>query len=513
MSTVLKLGGELLEDAAAVRSAAEAIVRLAASGPLVVVHGGGRAIDAELRARGESPRFVDGLRITDAAALDTVVSVLAGRTNTAFVAAIGAAGGRAVGLTGADGRIGLSRRAAPLRTVAGELVDLGLVGEPNGTDASLLRDLLGIGYIPVVASIGVDANGVLLNVNADVLAAHLAAILPAKRLIIAGGTAGVLDADGKTVPELPVDAIDAMMASGVAHSGMVAKLGACRLAFTSGVTDISIVAGRGVCRFHGRRRYSDRISRGDEGMTTATTNVMALETEHVLQVYKRNPVVFERGRGCRLFDADGRSYLDLVSGVGVAALGHANPRLAAAIAEQAATLLHTSNLYFHPLQGEVATRLSDMSGLPRAFFCNSGAEAVEACLKFARRYWFARERAASGTRRLRSLVPRPDDGRPVGDLGRALPRAVCAAAPGRAVRVAERPGRAPGRGHRIDRRRSSSSRCRAKAASGRSASAWRMRSRKPAAARARCSSPTRSSAGSAAPAGRSTRRRSGSSRI
>ena len=124
-------------------------------------------------------------------------------------------------------------------------------------------------------------------------------------------------------------------------------------------------------------------------MTTATTNVMALETEHVLQVYKRNPVVFERGRGCRLFDADGRGYLDLVSGVGVAALGHANPRLAAALSEQAATLLHTSNLYFHPLQGEVATRLSDMSGLPRAFFCNSGAEAVEACLKFARRYWFA----------------------------------------------------------------------------------------------------------------------------
>jgi acetylglutamate kinase len=249
MSTILKLGGELLEDAAAVRSAAEAIVRLSASGPLVVVHGGGRAIDNELRARGESPRFVDGLRITDAAALDTVVSVLAGRTNTTLVAAIGTAGGRAVGLTGADGRIGLSRRAAPLRTVAGELADLGLVGEPNGTDASLLRDLLGIGCIPVVASIGVDANGVLLNVNADVLAAHLAAILPATRLIVAGGTAGVLDADGQTVPELPVDAIDAMMASGVAHSGMVAKLAACRLAFTSGVTDISIVAGRGVPDF------------------------------------------------------------------------------------------------------------------------------------------------------------------------------------------------------------------------------------------------------------------------
>ena len=124
--------------------------------------------------------------------------------------------------------------------------------------------------------------------------------------------------------------------------------------------------------------------------TTAINNVMSVETEHVLQVYKRNPVVFERGRGCYLYDAAGRGYLDLISGVGVAALGHAHPRLAAAIAEQASTLIHTSNLFFHPLQGELATRLSTISGLPRAFFCNSGTEAVEACLKFARRYWHTR---------------------------------------------------------------------------------------------------------------------------
>ena len=128
MITVLKLGGELLEDAAAMQAAAAAIVRLAAGGPLVVVHGGGRAIDAELRARGETPRFVDGLRITDAAALDTVVCVLAGRTNTALVAAIGAAGARAVGLTGADGGIGRSVPAGAFETVSGERVDLGLVG-------------------------------------------------------------------------------------------------------------------------------------------------------------------------------------------------------------------------------------------------------------------------------------------------------------------------------------------------------------------------------------------------
>jgi acetylornithine/N-succinyldiaminopimelate aminotransferase len=122
---------------------------------------------------------------------------------------------------------------------------------------------------------------------------------------------------------------------------------------------------------------------------TLANDVIALESEHVLQVYRRSPVVFERGRGCRLFDGDGRGYLDLTSGVGVASLGHAHPRLAAALALQASELVHTSNLFFHPLQGEVASRLAALSGLPRAFFCNSGTEAVEACLKFARRYWRA----------------------------------------------------------------------------------------------------------------------------
>ncbi|HEY7499850.1 MAG TPA: acetylornithine/succinylornithine family transaminase [Vicinamibacterales bacterium] len=129
-------------------------------------------------------------------------------------------------------------------------------------------------------------------------------------------------------------------------------------------------------------------------MTTgsvAAKNVMTVETDHVLQIYKRNPVVFERGRGCYLFDSDGRAYLDLLSGIGVAALGHAHPRLAAAIADQASTLLHTSNLYYHSLQGELATRLAALSGLPRAFFCNSGSEAIEACLKFSRRFWHAQK--------------------------------------------------------------------------------------------------------------------------
>ena len=125
-------------------------------------------------------------------------------------------------------------------------------------------------------------------------------------------------------------------------------------------------------------------------MTMVMDDIVAREARHVLQTYRRQPVTFVRGQGVRLYDAAGREYLDLLSGIGVAALGHGHPGLARAVAEQASTLINTSNLVYHPLQGEVAERLATLSGLPRAFFCNSGTEAVEACLKFARRYWYTK---------------------------------------------------------------------------------------------------------------------------
>ena len=246
---MLKLGGELLEDSEAVRQAAAAIVRLAGDGALIVVHGGGRAIDAELRRRGLTPRFADGVRITDEEALDAVIAVLAGGTNTRLVAAVNAAGARAVGLTGADARLGLCSRAAPVRTQRGDTVDLGLVGEPAAPDTAVVEDLIGAGYVPVIASIGATREGVLLNVNADTFAAHLAAALGADRLIVAGTTPGVLDQAGRTIARLTRADVEALTASGAAHSGMVAKLAACSHAAARGVRDVSIVAGRGIADF------------------------------------------------------------------------------------------------------------------------------------------------------------------------------------------------------------------------------------------------------------------------
>ena len=227
------------------RVAAGAIAALAADGPVAVVHGGGRAIDADLKARGQAPRFVDGLRVTDAETLSTVVAVLAGRINTAFVGVLGAAGVRAVGLTGADAGIAQSTVAPPMQTTAGTIADLGLVGVPRkDAPARLLTDLLDLGYVPVIASIGVSADGGLLNVNADTLAAHLAQAIGAARLIVAGKTAGVFDAAGVTCPRLDAEQARAMVAAGTARDGMVAKLTACLEALDGGVEVVRVVDGR-----------------------------------------------------------------------------------------------------------------------------------------------------------------------------------------------------------------------------------------------------------------------------
>ena len=244
---VLKLGGELLESASDRAAMADAIGRLAAERPLVVVHGGGRAIDVELTRRALAPQKIDGLRVTDADTLDVVVSVLAGSANTALVAACVAAGVAAVGLTGVDAGTSPSARSAAHRTASGEMVDLGFVGSPTTVNAALVDALLAQRFVPVVASIGFDSESAepqLLNVNADVMACRLAAALRGCELVIAGTTPGVFDAAGAPVLALDEDGIDATLASGTATAGMIAKLSACRQALVDGVASVRIIDGR-----------------------------------------------------------------------------------------------------------------------------------------------------------------------------------------------------------------------------------------------------------------------------
>ena len=244
-SLVLKFGGELLEDRAHLATVVAAVAAIAAGAPVIVVHGGGKEIDAALSAAGIEKRQVDGLRITDEATLDVVVSVLAGAVNTRLVAALNTAGIGAVGLTGADGLCGLSEAAPPHRATDGRVVDLGRVGIPTAAaDTRLLGVLLAAGFMPVIACIGIGADGRLFNVNADTFAGHLAARLGARRLLIAGSTPGVRGGSGDTVAVLDTAGVAQLVADGTATAGMIAKLRACEHALAGGVDDVVIVDGR-----------------------------------------------------------------------------------------------------------------------------------------------------------------------------------------------------------------------------------------------------------------------------
>jgi len=267
--TLLKLGGELLEEPA--RLAEIGAVIAGATQPVVVVHGGGREIDAALKRAGIAKRQVEGLRVTDAATLDVVVEVLAGAVNTRLVAAIVKAGGRAVGLTGADAGLVPVEKAPAHRSVDGTMTDLERVGRPIGAGRpALAADLVAAGYVPVVASIAAGADGLLYNVNADTLAADLAARLGAARLVIAGATPGVLDEKGDTIEALDLASAAALISSGVASAGMIAKLTACRDAINGGVEEVLMVEGK-------QGAVLARALEGSRADVPATRMVAALE--------------------------------------------------------------------------------------------------------------------------------------------------------------------------------------------------------------------------------------------
>src|SRR6266852_9046995 len=118
--------------------------------------------------------------------------------------------------------------------------------------------------------------------------------------------------------------------------------------------------------------------------SSASQSIMDLERDYVLQNYARYPLVLSRGKGCYVYDLEGRRYLDFIAGIGVNALGHAHPRIVKVIRQQAALLIHCSNLYYHEYQGPLARKLAEVSGLQRTFFCNSGTEAMEGALKMVR---------------------------------------------------------------------------------------------------------------------------------
>jgi acetylglutamate kinase len=246
---VVKYGGAAMSDGARKRAVMRDVALLSRLGVrLTLVHGGGPEIDALLRKIGKEPVFIDGLRYTDAETMDVVCMVLAGKVNKELVGLLHAVGGKAVGLCGADGAmLRAERRRATLVSGACERADLGFVGEIRQTDAALLETALSKGFTPVVATVGVDDAGTLLNINADTAAAAVACALQAELLLSMTDVKGVLiDADGAGPPAetLRADETRDLITRGIVRGGMIPKIECCVAAVEGGVRETRIVDGR-----------------------------------------------------------------------------------------------------------------------------------------------------------------------------------------------------------------------------------------------------------------------------
>lgn len=235
---VVKLGGSLLDDPSLRGKAVEAIAGQVHSGArIVVVHGGGKNIDAALRRAGIEKKTVQGLRVTDAPTLEIVTSVLAGTVNKALVAELSAFGVPAAGLSGVDCGM-LQATLHP--SIDG--IDLGFVGAVQRSEPSLALTLIGAGVVPVIASLAAGPGGTILNVNADAAASAIAVALGASRVVFLTDVEGLLAADGRVVTELDQHEAFEMLQSVAVTGGMKPKLRACVAAVAGGVPEV-VIAG------------------------------------------------------------------------------------------------------------------------------------------------------------------------------------------------------------------------------------------------------------------------------
>ena len=236
---VVKYGGNAMGDDDMIDSFARDIVLMKAVGiHPVVVHGGGPQIGAHLEKLGKKSEFVEGMRVTDAETMDVVEMMLGGLVNKAVVTAIARQGGRAVGLTGKDG--GLIRARKLL--VKGR--DIGQVGEVESIDPRVVDHLQTGGFIPVIAPVGVGADGVAYNINADLVAGKLAGVLKAEKLMLLTNVLGLMDKQGRVLTGLTLSQVEALIADGTVHGGMLPKVACALDAVRSGVKNAVIIDGR-----------------------------------------------------------------------------------------------------------------------------------------------------------------------------------------------------------------------------------------------------------------------------
>ncbi|MGE0773448.1 MAG: acetylglutamate kinase [Sphingomonadaceae bacterium] len=246
---VVKYGGHAMGDPELAHDFAEDVVLLKAVGiNPIVVHGGGPQIGAMLKASGIESRFIDGLRVTDAETAKIAEMVLSGAINKEIVSWIGKAGGRAVGLSGKDGRMVIAEKVRRTQkdpdSNIERVVDLGFVGEPSDVDRRVIDTVSKAGMIPVIAPIGIGMDGETYNINADTMAGAIAIATGATRLFLLTDVTGVLDKNKRLMTDLTPSQIDALRADGTISGGMIPKLETCVDAVEGGVDAAVILDGR-----------------------------------------------------------------------------------------------------------------------------------------------------------------------------------------------------------------------------------------------------------------------------
>ena len=334
--------------------------------------------------------FVNGHRVTDADSAEIAEMVLSGRINKQVVSRLNRAGGRAVGLSGTDAGMLRVRRHRP----SGR--DIGFVGEIEAVDTKPLELLLEADYIPVLSSTAADSAGQPHNINADLVAGAVAAATRATKLVFLSDVEGVMT-DGVLRSSLNELEARELLATGAASGGMRPKLEAALAALAAvcraGPCDRRPpgprIAARGLDRSRGR--HSAPVGGGGRGGGRAMRSPEWAGTldrrgeQALLRTYARYPLELAAGSGCHLVGSDGRRYLDFTAGIAVNVLGHGHPAIVSELHSAAGGLLHVSNLYWTEPMVRLAERLTHAAGMEKAFFCNSGAEAVEAAIKLARR--------------------------------------------------------------------------------------------------------------------------------
>ena len=246
---VVKFGGNAMVDDKLKEQFARDIVlmKLVGMNP-IVVHGGGPQIGDLLKRLAIESHFVDGMRVTDTATMDVVEMVLGGSVNKEIVSLLNRNGGKAIGLTGKDGqlirakKLKVTQRTPELAKT--EIIDVGHVGEVEKINTEVLDMLVNSDFIPVIAPIGVGADGASYNINADLVAGKVAEVLKAEKLMLLTNIEGLLDKSGKVLTGLSTEQVDALIADGTIYGGMLPKIGCALSAVNAGVVSAHIIDGR-----------------------------------------------------------------------------------------------------------------------------------------------------------------------------------------------------------------------------------------------------------------------------